>query len=95
MPTNTNNFTELAEILNRPFADLSEIPTTRLGGDLSFNVANFSLESEFISVYVDDGIPELELDLDFYYATLGYNFTDELFVYGSYWVHFPDSFLHW
>jgi hypothetical protein len=36
-------------------------------------------------VDVHDGIPELELALDFYYATLGYHFTEELFAYGSYW----------
>ena len=28
-------------------------------------------------------------NLDFYYATLGYNFTEALFIYGSYW--FLDS----
>ena len=62
------------------------ILSVRLGGDLSYNVANFSLESEFINVDVSSDIVELGTDLDFYYATLGYNFTDRFFLYGSYWT---------
>lgn len=81
-----NEFVGFAEFLGRQPSELQELPAIRLGGDLSYNLANFSLESEFITVNVDKGIPEFKLDLDFYYATLGYYFTDELFVYGSYWV---------
>jgi hypothetical protein len=81
-----NEFIGFAEILGRQPSELQELPAIRLGGDLSYNLANFSLESEFITVNVDEGIPELKLDLDFYYATLGYYFTDKLFAYGSYWV---------
>jgi hypothetical protein len=33
-----------------------------------------------------ESTPDVEVDLDFYYATLGYHFNDELFVYGSYWI---------
>jgi hypothetical protein len=81
-----NEFIELADTLDRQPAELQELPLTRWGGDLSYNLANFSFESEFISVDVHTGIPELELALDFYYATLGYRFTNALFGYGSYWV---------
>lgn len=81
-----NEFISWADSLGRPPADLQELPVTRLGGDLSYNLANFSLESEFIKVMVREGIPELNLALDFYYATLGYHFNNELFGYGSYWV---------
>jgi hypothetical protein len=81
-----NEFIEFADSLSRQPAELQELPLTRLGGDLSYNLANFSFESEFIMVDVDEGIPELELALSFYYATLGYHFTNELFGYGSYWV---------
>src|SRR5574341_1465054 len=80
-----NDFMDLAPLLGRQPAELQELPITRLGGDLSYNFAKFSLESEFIMVDVHTGIPELELALDFYYATLGYHFTEELFGYGSYW----------
>lgn len=82
----TNEFVGLAEIMNRQPSELQELPAIRLGGDLSYNFANFSLESEFITVNVDEGFPELKLGLDFYYATLGYYFTEKLFVYGSYWL---------
>ena len=81
-----NDFIELAPLLGRRAASLHELPVTRLGGDLSYNLANFSFESEFILVDVHPGIPELELALEFYYATLGYQFTNALFGYGSYWL---------
>ncbi len=68
---------------------MSEIPKIRFGGDLSFNFADFSFESEFIKVSLDKDNPKLDQNLDFYYATLGYHFTEALFIYGSYW--FLDS----
>jgi hypothetical protein len=74
----TNGFIELAPLLGRQQADLQELPLTRLGGDLSYNLAKISFESEFIHVDVETGIPELELALKFYYATLGYRFTNAL-----------------
>lgn len=93
-----NDFMEFADTLGRQPSELQGMPKTRLGGDLSYNFANFSFESEFIIVDFDEGIPELELDLDFYYATLGYHLTEQLYVYGSYWymdLHraflFPDN----
>jgi hypothetical protein len=79
-----NDFINLAPLLGRQPAELEELPVTRLGGDLSYHFANFSFESEFILVDVHTGIPEMELALAFYYATLGYHFTEELFGYGSY-----------
>jgi Gram-negative porin len=84
----SNEFIGWADSLGRQPADLQELPITRLGGDLSYNLANFSLESEFIKVRVREGIPELNLALDFFYATLGYHFSNELFGYGSYWVSY-------
>ncbi len=79
----------LAPELNIPRTELSAIPKTRFGGDLSYNFADFSFESEFIKVSLEKDIPKLEKNLDFYYATLGYNFTKAHFIYGSYW--FLDS----
>ncbi len=80
---------ELAPELNIPRSELSAIPKIRFGGDLSYNFANFSFESEFIRVSLERDRPKLERNLDFYYATLGYHFTEALFIYGSYW--FLDS----
>ncbi len=84
-----NSAEVLAPELNIPRTELSAIPKTRFGGDLSYNFADFSFESEFIKVSLEKDIPKLERNLDFYYATLGYNFTEALFIYGSYW--FIDS----
>jgi len=67
-------------------SELNQIPKLRLGGDLSYNFENVSFESEFISVNMIEDIPEFGQNLDFYYATLGYHFTERLYIYGSYWV---------
>ncbi|MCH8020503.1 porin [candidate division KSB1 bacterium] len=80
-----NSAEVLAPELNIPRSELSAIPKIRFGGDLSYNFANFSFESEFIKVSLDKDNPKLEQNLDFYYATLGYHFTEALFIYGSYW----------
>lgn len=81
----SNGFVDLADTLGRRPEELQERPVTRVGGDLSYNLANFSFESEFIKVAVNAGIPEVDLALNFFYATLGYRFTNELYGYGSYW----------
>jgi hypothetical protein len=82
----TNNFLGLTGLLGRVPNELRELPKTRLGGDLSYNFANVVFESEFITTNLDEGISELELDLDFYYATLGYQFSEQVFMYASYGV---------
>ncbi len=53
---------------------------------MSYNLANFSVESEVIKVEVDAGIPEVDVALDFFYATLGYRFTPALYAYASSWI---------
>lgn len=81
-----NSAEDLADALNIARTELSAIPKMRFGGDLSYNFANFSFESEFIKVSLEKDAPKLERNLDFYYATLGYHFTEALFLYGSYWL---------
>lgn len=81
-----NDFIDQAPLFGRSAAELEGLPAVRVGADLSYHFADFSLESEFINVNIRGDIPELGIDLDFYYATLGYNVTDRLFLYGSYWL---------
>ncbi len=82
-----DNFLESeAAELEIPRTELNERPKIRIGGDLSYNFANFSFESEFIKVNFEEGIQELEIELDFYYATVGYHVTEQLLIYGSYWL---------
>lgn len=81
-----NDFMSQAPHIGRKPSELKEIPQIRVGSDLSFHVANFSFESELIIVDIDTDIPEMNLGLEFYYATLGYYFTEKLFAYGSYWI---------
>jgi hypothetical protein len=82
----SSKFQEIAPHVGRPATDLQELPRLRLGGDLSYDWGRFSLESEFIRVFIDDDLPELEVDANFYYATLGYHLSDKLFAYGTYWA---------
>jgi hypothetical protein len=82
----------------------NEVPRIRLGGDISFQVRRFSFEGEFITVnYGDiseiringeisnDTAGEIDFDGGFYYGTLGYQLTDRLFAYASYWYLKHDS----
>jgi hypothetical protein len=75
-----------------------KVPRIRLGGDLSFNVNQFSFEGEYIAAkYGDiseiriDGViskdnpGEISYDAKFYYGTFGYQFTEQIFAYTSYW----------
>ena len=81
-----NDFISIAQDIGRHPSELKEIPAIRLGGDLSYGFGDFWFESEFVQVNISTGIPELELGLDFYYATFGYYWTEKLFMYGSYWI---------
>lgn len=61
------------------------VPRVRTGSDLSYFYKGFSLEGEWIDVAFDEP-PEVNLDLSFYYVTLGYRFSDRLFGYAGYWL---------
>ena len=75
-----------------------EVPRTRLGCDLSFNLDRLSFEGEYTVVKYGD-ISEIKIDGevrddtsgdtdfegDFYYGTLGYRITPQIFSYASYW----------
>jgi hypothetical protein len=80
-----NDFVDMAEDINQPVSVLEEWPSWRLGGDLSYNLANFSFEGEFITVNIEERVDEIKIDLDFWYSTLSYHVTDAFLVYGSYW----------
>ncbi len=79
------DFSDVADSLNYPLARFSNMPRIRLGGDFSFNVGKFSGEAEIIHVTYDDDHPVFDGNKEFYYATLGYSISEELFIYGSYW----------
>jgi hypothetical protein len=65
------------------FAGLNEF---RTGWDLSYNAGPFMFEGEFIGVSLEERAPELHVDQQFYYGTLGYHISERLLFYGSYWV---------
>jgi hypothetical protein len=75
-----------------------EVPRIRLGADLSFHIGPLSFEGEWITAnYGDiseiringeisnDTAGETGFDGKFYYATLGYQATERVFAYASYW----------
>lgn len=78
---------------------LGDVPRTRLGVDLSFAVAGFTVEGEYIAV--DDHMNETQqatlsmismmnpmvynnLKKSFYYGNVTYEFTDAIYGYGGY-----------
>lgn len=74
----------LPDTLSPPLV-FNGISRVRLGGDLEIEVRNFKFEGEYISVEYDDDNPDINNDKTFYYGTLGYNVSEKVFVYASYW----------
>ncbi|MDH3216900.1 MAG: hypothetical protein OEN01_11525, partial [Candidatus Krumholzibacteria bacterium] len=77
--------TEFADTLGVPVKTTQERPRTRFGADISHRVGRFTIESEYIKVNYHVDIPQLGLQREFYYGTLGYDLTERLFAYVSYW----------
>jgi len=82
----TNLFQTGADVLGQTPAELEEVRRIRLGTDLSAHVGDYHLESEYIRVRYDDDIPDFLVRLEFYYATLGYQWTEQLHTFVSYWI---------
>lgn len=61
------------------------IPRRRLGADVSYYLQGFFVEAEWIHVYFDEP-SEIDLDLAFYYFTVGYRLTERLVAYAGYWT---------
>jgi len=78
-------FEDLAADFGFQPGGFSEIPKTRLGGDLSYHHVKFFFEGEFIKVDMKRDTPGLNANLDFFYITLGHRVTEKLLAYGSYW----------
>jgi len=70
---------------DEPVIKLKEAPRIRLGGDLSFHLGQLYFEGEFINVTNDEGHPGINFGGEFYYLTLGYQFTEQVFAYAGYW----------
>ncbi len=81
----TNLFVGTDTALGLPKDYFSEMPRNRFGADFSFHWNRFYFESELIQVIYEDKVDLFDKDKQFYYATLGYNILDELFVFGSIW----------
>ncbi len=82
----TNLFQTGSGSLGHEPADFKEVRRIRLGTDLSAHFGDYEFESEYIRVRYDDDIPDFLIRLEFYYLTLGYQWTEELSSYVSYWV---------
>ena len=82
----TNVFQTGADTLGHTPAELEEVRRVRLGVDLSAHFGDYDFESEYIRVRYDDDIPDFLIRLEFYYATVGRQWTENLFVFASYWI---------
>ena len=81
----TDAFQGAEALFGGPASRFEGISRVRLGGDFSVDLGPLSFEGEFILVSHDDDEPELNIDNEFYYGTLGYQPNERLFIYVSYW----------
>jgi len=61
-----------------------DVNRTRIAFDLGYSTSGLFFEGEYILVKLNPKNTTKDLDKLFYYGTLGYNITDDLFAYGSY-----------
>ncbi len=62
---------------------IQHIDRTRVGLDFGYTLYNAFVEAEYIKVYLDTKVTVKDLSKEFYYATIGYNFTEDIFAYGT------------
>jgi hypothetical protein len=70
--------------LGGDFSRFLEVPRLRIGNDFQLNYDRFSVEGETI-IYRLANESEADFERFFYYVTLGYQHTEQLFAYISYW----------
>ncbi len=81
----TNEFGEVNLFFQRPPRFFNERPRLRTGTDFFLRWKRLSWESETIAVNYDEGDERFDVDRLFYYATLGFQASDALFMYYTYW----------
>ncbi|MDH3890118.1 MAG: hypothetical protein OEV49_03460 [candidate division Zixibacteria bacterium] len=79
----TNMLAPLADPLGEDVSRFESALRLRLGGDLSFQWRDIYWESEAIYVTVEEDKEDFDLDMTYLYGTLGYHFSEQLFVYGN------------
>jgi hypothetical protein len=62
------------------------IAQRRIGVDFSFQVWRFNFESEYINVMYDEDAPEINVDKQFGYYTIGYQISERWHIYLSQWI---------
>lgn len=82
---NIDFYSFAAGLYNGPPNLYEDIIQRRLGVDVSFDYNRFYIESELISVSYEEISSTENIDKDFYYATVGYDFSEKTSLYGSYW----------
>lgn len=61
-----------------------DVSRTRLAVDFGYSFFNFFVDGEYILVNLSSDSSSAEMNKSFYYGSLGYNFTDQLFGYATY-----------
>lgn len=61
-----------------------DVSRTRFAFDLGYSFFNFFIDGEYILVNLKPENTDADMDKLFYYASLGYNFSDDLFGYVTY-----------
>ena len=81
----TNELQGAEALFGGPAARFEGLSRVRLGADLAYHLGPLSFEGEFIRVAYDEDEPSLDIDKEFFYGTLGYQLTERVFVYATYW----------
>ncbi len=61
-----------------------DIPRTRIGSDVGFSMFNFFVDGEYIKVILNPDNTSEDLDKEFYYGTLGYDFSESYYMACTY-----------
>ncbi len=99
----TNEFQGVEAFFGGSASRFTGISRVRLGADFSYHLGRLSFEGEWIRISYDDDEPDLNVDKAFFYGTLGFQLTEQVFVYATYWdtlrrqvefnIHGPDGLI--
>lgn len=69
---------------NKQLTIKEDVDRTRLGLDFGYSIFNFFVEAEYIKVSLSPKSVSTDMDKQFYYGLVGYDFGEKFFVFGRY-----------
>jgi hypothetical protein len=84
-PIDFNIYPGAADSLGVNPDEIDAIAFTRFGVDFYSRIWRIDAEGEYIKVNYDENLEDVDLDKDFWYATLGYHFNERWYAYMTSW----------